>query len=235
MDKITVVIPCWILNEQILELTTNCIDSLGDVFLIIIDNASPMGGGYLREKADLYVRNKENLGFAKAMNQGIKLAKTKYVALVSNDTRPSPNWQEVAREVLDKPDTFSCHFRMTNYDVPFVYGNETLYKGKERWCTAAFFVINKKYNLFFDEDYFNSFEDWDLAYRVTQRGWHTAYTNKACFQHHHSFTQKFVGFKGSDENRKIFIKKHGKDPDELLAELYPEQVKQDYYEGFNLS
>lgn len=235
MDKITVVIPCWVLNEQILELTKNCIDSLGDVFLIIIDNASPMGGGYLREKADLYVRNKENLGFAKAMNQGLKLAKTKYVALVSNDTRPSPNWQEVAREVLALPKAYTCHFRMTNYDVPFQYGNKIIETGKERWCTAAFFVmLTENYKEYFDENFFNSFDDWDLFLRIRRNTFNTVYTDKACFQHHHSFTQKFVGFKGTAENREYFKKKHGKDPDELLAELYPDQVAQDYYEGFNI-
>lgn len=232
--NITAVMPCLTLNEQILTLTANAIDSIGSTPLIAIDNASPMGGGWLRRLAKTYVRNRENLGFAKAVNQGIKLAQTRYVAVVSTDTVVSPNWMKVAEQVFSEPDTFSCHFRMTNYNVPFVYGDKIVYTGKERWCTAAFFVLDKEKDLFFDENFFNSFEDWDLFLRARKLGYKTAYTDRASFQHNHSFTQKFTEFKGTNENRAYFTKKHGKDPDELLAQMYPEQVSKDYYAGFNL-
>ena len=99
--KISVIMPCYILNQELLQLTDNAIASLGDIFLILIDNGSPMGGGFLRDKADLYVRNKENLGYAKAVNEGLKLVKTEYIAIVNNDTRISPNWQEVTKEIFN--------------------------------------------------------------------------------------------------------------------------------------
>ena len=226
--------PCYTVNEAVQDLTVAAIESVSDLPLILIDNASPMGGGYLRSKATTYVRNTQNIGYAGAVNQGIKLARTRYVAIVSTDVLPSPNWQQVAREVLSEPDTFSCHFRMTDYGTPFAYGDMTAYRGKERWCTAAFFVLNKQRNIYFDESFFNSYEDWDLFYRVRQKGLKTSYTNKACFQHHHSFTQKQVGFPKTNENREYFKKKHGVDPDELLTQLYPKQVEQDYYGGFAL-
>lgn len=230
---ITAVMPAYTLNEEGQKLTEEAIASIGNVPLIVVDNASPMGGGYLRSKATTYVRNSENLGYAKAVNQGITLAKTRYVAIVENDVRVSPNWQEVALAILND-ETFSCHFRMTSYDVPFAYGDTVFYTGKERWCTAAFFVLDKEKNILFDENFFNSFEDWDLTLRARKAGYKTAYTNKACFQHHHSFTQKLLGFPKTNENREHFTKKHGKDPDVLLAEMYPDQIKQDYYGGFDL-
>jgi GT2 family glycosyltransferase len=224
--------PAWTINDQVQKMTENAIESINDTPLIIIDNASPQGGGYLRSKADVYVRNKENLGFAKAVNQGIKLAQTRHVAVVSTDVRVSANWKDVAEEVFKDSDVFSTHFKMINYDKQFESGDMTAYIGMERWCTAAFFVLDREKGLLFDEDYFNSFEDWDLFYRAHKEGYKTAYTNKASYQHAHSFTQQFVGFKGSERNREIFTKKHGVDPDELLAQTYPEQMKVNYWEGF---
>ena len=100
MDKLSVIMPCFILNEEILVLTQNAIDSLGDVHLIIIDNASPAGGGLLRDRADLYIRNKSNLGYAIAVNEGIKLSKNEFIAIANNDIRVSKNWQEVTQEII---------------------------------------------------------------------------------------------------------------------------------------
>ena len=45
MKDFSVIMPVWILNEQLIELTKNAIESFGEVTLIIVDNASPMGGG----------------------------------------------------------------------------------------------------------------------------------------------------------------------------------------------
>lgn len=225
--------PAYTLNESIQRLTENAIESIGNVPLIIIDNASPQGGGYLRSKSDIYVRNKENLGFGKAVNQGIRLSRTRYVAIVSTDVRLSPNWKEVALESFDK-NTFSVHFRMTDYDVPFVYGNALVRTGKERWCTAATFVLDKEKEIFFDEEFFNSFEDYDLFFRVRQAGYETVYTDKACFQHHHSFTQRFTGFKNTDKNKELFKKKHGEYADVFFAQEFPEQMAIDYRKGFDI-
>lgn len=233
MLDVTCVMPAWTINDQVQKMTENAIDSIQGAPLIIIDNASPQGGGYLRSKADVYVRNKENKGFAKAVNQGIRLAQTRYVAVVSTDVRLSPNWREVAEEVFSV-ETFSVHFRMTDYDVPFQYGNQIVPEGKERWCTAATFVLDREKGLLFDEDYFNSCEDWDLFYRAHQKGFKTVYTDKACFQHHHSFTQQFVGFPKTEQNKEIFKEKHGEYPDDLFAKTFPEQLKVPYWEGFKL-
>ncbi len=233
-NQISCVMPCWTLNESVHQMTVNALDSIQDTPIIIVDNASPMGGGYLRSKADIYVRNKENLGFAKAVNQGIKLAQTRYVAIVSTDVRVSPNWKEVALQIFAHSEVSSCSFRMTNYDVPLVYGSSTALTGKERWCTAAFFVLDKEKGFYFDEDFFNSYEDWDIFTRMRKAGYQTAYTDKACYQHAHSFTQQFVGFSGSEKNKEIFKRKHGKYAEELFAEMYSEQVTIEYWKGFEV-
>ena len=75
---------------------------------------------------DWLIRNDKNLGYAKAVNQGLKLASDSLVAIVNNDTIISPNWQEVAKEVLSDSKTYSCHPRMINYTDEFKYGNKTV-------------------------------------------------------------------------------------------------------------
>lgn len=234
MLDVTVCVPAWTINDQVQKMTENAIDSIGDCPLIIIDNASPQGGGYLRSKADTYVRNKENLGFAKAVNQGIKLAKTRYVAVVSTDVHLPVNWHDVAEEALRETgdSAFSVHFKMINYNESFTEGGKTWVTGKERWCTAAFFILDKEKGLLFDEDYFNSCEDTDLFYRARKAGYKQIYTNKASYQHAHSFTQQFVGFPGSEQNKEIFKSKHGEYPDILIGNELAEQMKEDYWRGF---
>ena len=97
-----VIMPVFILDHETLQLTEAAIESLGDVNLILIDNGSLFGGGKLREWADVYIRNRENLGYAKAVNQGLKLADM-MVAVANNDIIVSPNWKEVAYEALREP------------------------------------------------------------------------------------------------------------------------------------
>lgn len=233
---ITVVMPCYLVNQELLELTQAAIDSLGEVKLIVIDNGSPMGGGYLRDKADLYIRNKENKGYAVAVNQGLKLAGDGLVAIANNDVRVSPNWQIVANEVFDNGNVFSCHFRMTDYVMPFKYGNEIVYQGKERWCTGSFFVIDNSYELLYDEGFFNSYDDWDFFMSARDQGFYTAYTDKACYQHHHSTTQQLIPERVANDtkNREYFKSKWDEYPEDRFARLYPEQMRVYYPDGFKL-
>ena len=166
-----VIMPVFITTDETLELTKQAIQSLGEVSLTIVDNASILGGGYLRSIADIYIRNNENLGYAKAVNQGLKLANDEYIAIANNDIRISHNWQEVAQEVFgDNEKAYSCHFRMTDYDVPFQHGKAIVYEGKERWCTSSFFVIHTKHPELYDEQYFNSYDDWDMGFNIRISG-----------------------------------------------------------------
>jgi len=87
-----------------LDLTKRCIDSMIkntdiDHRLIIIDNASNdetkryLEG--LRDKIGekvLLVRNNANLGFVKAMNQGLGLSRAPYICLINNDTIVTKGW-----------------------------------------------------------------------------------------------------------------------------------------------
>lgn len=238
MVEFSVVMPSYLVVERLIELTKEAIDSIGngDTELILIDNASPIGGGFLRSKAHVYIRNRENLGFAKAVNQGIKLARGRYIAIANNDIRVSPNWKAAAKEALDFPRVFSVHPRMTNYDEPFAYGHTLAFTGKERWCTGSFFVTKASIRFLYDEDFLNSYDDWDLFYRVRKAGYKTAYTDKACYQHAHSFTQALIPERevNNERNRELFKKNHGAYAEDLFAAQYPDQMAVPYERGFAL-
>ncbi len=96
---VSIVIPLF--NN--VELTKQCFSSLVDntppneYELIFVDNGSTDGTGtYLRSLHGKIkvISNEQNLGFAKACNQGAKAADGKYLLFLNNDTIPQPRWLE---------------------------------------------------------------------------------------------------------------------------------------------
>jgi GT2 family glycosyltransferase len=223
-----VIIPAWIINEQLIELTRNAVASIRqdkDVQIIIIDNGSPMGGGLLRELADIYIRNKENLGYAKAVNQGLKLCDNNdIVAISNNDIRVPANWQSIALPIFENNCIGSVHFRMIPYDQPFNPGHDTWIGGKERWCTSSFFLTRNMQ--LYDENFINNCDDWDKHKRMRKAGYKQAYTNKVEYQHKDSFTQKLVTKRSENDikSREYFKLKWGATPEEDFEKEFPGEL-----------
>jgi GT2 family glycosyltransferase len=230
-----VIMPVYNVDEQFINLTDLAIQSLGKCELYIIDNASTVGGGQLRECADVYVRNKENLGYAKAVNQGLKLCSeakmSNLVAVANNDIRVSSNWIEVAEEIMKDETIGSLHFTMLPYDQPFNLGDKVWLTGKERWCTGSFFVMRTLW--MFDENFLNSYDDWDMHYRMYRDGYKTAYTNKVQYQHMNSFTQAIMPNRNEQDkkNKDYFVWKHGAEPEKIWEQMFLSQMNQDYRKG----
>jgi len=79
------------------DLLRNCLNSVYDSLkgeeiefeIIVVDNASSDGSVEVVKKdfpGVVVIENRENLGFSKANNQGIKIAKGRYVLLLNSDT-----------------------------------------------------------------------------------------------------------------------------------------------------
>lgn len=90
-----------IVNYNTKDLTLDCIDSIlaeGSSLkkeIIVIDNNSTDGSLDSLEKLAKnnviqLIKNEENSGFAKANNQGIKIAKAPYIFLLNSDTKVRP-------------------------------------------------------------------------------------------------------------------------------------------------
>ena len=95
-----IIIPIW--NQP--ERTRRCLESIlhstqEAVRLVLVDNASEAPTrGFLEqfEKSSPVpveiIRNSENRGFIKAVNQGIRAAQSEWVCVLNNDTLAAPGW-----------------------------------------------------------------------------------------------------------------------------------------------
>jgi len=100
--KCDIVIPVW--NER--ELTEKCIESIQrntaiPCKIILIDNASDAEtASYLKELSEknkgavILIRNEKNIGFPKAVNQGMAMCNAPYVCILNNDTKVYEGWLE---------------------------------------------------------------------------------------------------------------------------------------------
>ena len=84
--KISIIIPSW----DTKDLLRNCLKSLGSSYeIIIVDNNSTDGTVKMIEKEFpdvLLIKNKKNVGFGAANNQGLRKAKGDYLLLLNSDT-----------------------------------------------------------------------------------------------------------------------------------------------------
>lgn len=94
--NVSIVIPNWngktLLRECLYSLKKQ---SYARFKIIVVDNGSTDGSlDFLKfyHPEVKVIRLEKNLGFSRAVNEGIKLARTKYVALLNNDTKVSKNW-----------------------------------------------------------------------------------------------------------------------------------------------
>jgi GT2 family glycosyltransferase len=108
MKKCDIVIPVW--NE--LESTKKCITLLKDntrypYRLIVVDNGSvEPTKAYLESLKELFpgyllIRNNTNLGFVKAVNQGMRAAENSYVCLLNNDAYVKDGWLTSLTETVE--------------------------------------------------------------------------------------------------------------------------------------
>jgi GT2 family glycosyltransferase len=119
---ISIVIPSWFKEDQngryglneTFSIANICLDRLlctiknrDDVEIIIIDNGSTLEFSdnlvcnYF-SKADILIRNKENLGFGIAVNQGIEKATGEYIIQMNNDVFVFDGWLNALLNIYEK-------------------------------------------------------------------------------------------------------------------------------------
>lgn len=227
----SIIMPVW--NR--LELTRDCLTALSQIKdqpeyeVIIIDNGSTDGTKeFVSElKGDVQIiLNDQNLGFAKACNQGARAASGRYLVFLNNDTIPQPGWLsalvsevEAHPEVgivgskLLYPDGTVQHagvVRDLEHRLPYhvykhVPGDHLAVNQRREFqiVTAACMLIRRA--IFeevggFDEGYVNGFEDADLCLKVRERGGAVVYQPRSVVVHLESQTP---GRKGHDDANRI--------------------------------
>lgn len=224
--KVSVIIPT--LNQ--LELTKICLESVSkntrdiEHEIVVVDNASTDGTiDYLKEKGIFYLANLENLGVAKAWNQGIKVSKGEYVCIINNDIIASKGWLSGLVDFYEKhadagivsPGT---RWGQLNYDFDryaAVYSRKMKGAVKEGYAGWCMLIKRDRFAKtgYFCEDYkIGTYEDTDFYAALKNTGFKSYVTGSVFIHHFGSRTLKVMrkqvtGFE--DENKKIFMKKWG--------------------------
>ena len=105
--KFSIIIPV----HNKIEYTRNCLDALFKntpvdiIEVIVVDNNSTDGTieylSTITEKVKV-IKNKENLGFAKASNQGAKKSLGEYLVFLNNDTEVQSEWLTTLHDVIEQ-------------------------------------------------------------------------------------------------------------------------------------
>ena len=216
MSNLTIIIPNYN-GKHFLEDCLNSLKSQNSTFkVIIIDNGSHDGSiKYIEENypEHILILNNENLGFSKAVNQGIKASKSDYVFLMNNDVELEINCIVNLIKCLEKDDdTFAAAAKMIQYhdksklddagDEYTLLGwtkktgdgkPSNLYNhGREIFSACAGAALYRR-ELFdrigyFDENFFAYMEDVDLSYRARIHGFKCRYCPEAVVYHKTSGT-----------------------------------------------
>jgi len=211
--EISVIIPNF--NGQ--RFLKTCLDSLRkqsfqDFEVIVVDNGSTDGS--INYIARNYAEGRiipltRNFGFSRAVNEGIKASRGKYIALLNNDTEADLEWLKELYYALERnPDIAFCASRMISY-----YHRDTLDGAGDCFPRSCFPFkrgmggkVSEGYNItelvfgasagaalykkelfetvgYFDEDFFAYFEDVDLSFRAQLLGFRCLYVPTAIVYH----------------------------------------------------
>ncbi|MFQ5671496.1 MAG: glycosyltransferase family 2 protein [Nitrospinales bacterium] len=211
--KISVIVPNW----NGIRFVGMCLDSLAksqfdDCEVIVVDNGSTDGSREMIQEKYPWVRLialPQNLGFARACNEGIKASRAEYVVLLNNDIEVTPHW---LRELYDGMERHpECG--MGTSKMMFLHDRETFYNAGDlfyAWssgggrgqgekdvgqyereehvfgaCAGAGIYRRGLFQTIglFDEDFFIFAEDVDLNLRSQLRGFKSVYLPRAKVYH----------------------------------------------------
>lgn len=191
MEEISLVIPIYLLDEQLGQITRDCLYSLYNQYgeLIIVDDGSKLSAGFLRDTANFYIRHNPNLGFTKSVNDGVAVATKEYVCVINNDTLLlEGNLSSLKRD---------------GFSFPLIEG-----KQEPKW-DGAFFMFPKKIWKGDDLAFKNYFGDLDRFYQARKDGIKMEQVTSVKVRHLEEQTSTKAGIrnKSFEEGKQIFEKK----------------------------
>jgi GT2 family glycosyltransferase len=215
MSGITVVIPHW--NRR--DLLGPLLDRLhGQTCpiqeILVIDNGSTDGSVELAEsKGVRVIALGQNMGFAAAVNRGIREARTRMIAVLNNDVDPQPDWLERLRNALEEPRVFFATGKLLDASRPDLLDGtyDTISRAACAWrvgqgrqdgpmwsrrrririapMTAALFRADLFERVGLLDERFGSYlEDVDFGLRCAMRGCFGMYVPEAVARHAGSAT-----------------------------------------------
>ncbi|PKL66238.1 MAG: glycosyltransferase family 2 protein [Methanobacteriales archaeon HGW-Methanobacteriales-1] len=210
MSKVSVIIP----NYNGIEFLETCFKSINIQKnikeVIVVDNGShDRSIEFIKSNYPQFIliKNKTNLGFAKAINQGIAAASGEYVFLLNNDMELEKNCISNLLKCIENDQTFSASSKMIQYyernkiddagdeysllgwtkRVGYGKSQEKYNQKRNIFSACAGASIYKKSILdkigYFDENFFAYMEDVDIGYRARIHGFQNIYCPEALVYH----------------------------------------------------
>jgi GT2 family glycosyltransferase len=184
--------------------------------VIIVDNGSDDGSvEFIKENYPEYIliENMENLGFSRAINQGIKISSAEYCFLLNNDVElESECTYNLLKCIKKDKNIFAVASKMVNFQDRNILddtGDEYTVLGwtkkvgqgkssklytheREIFSACAGAALYRKSILdtigYFDENFFAYMEDVDIGYRARVYGFKSVYCSDAIVYHRVSAT-----------------------------------------------
>lgn len=222
---VDIAIPNW--NQS--KLAVACLQSIRahttDYRLIFVDNGSDAHefaiiDAELQRHPHLLVRNRRNLGFVKAVNQGLCLSTAAYVVLLNNDTEVAPGWIEKLQAPFADSRVGAVGPVTTTTDC--WQGREPVQPGYRLISATsmlAFFCVMFSRQCVNDVGLLDeSFgvglaDDDDYCKRIHDEGYHLALAQDLLIVHHHRSTFKQLYSNDqidamTQQGRDLFYRKH---------------------------
>jgi GT2 family glycosyltransferase/Flp pilus assembly protein TadD len=216
---VSIIIPLF--NK--VEYTRKCVEALSRtvepgefVEIVIVDNGSTDGtAAFLGTLAGdvVIVRNMKNLGFAKACNQGARVARGRDIVFLNNDTEPMPGWVDALLSASRRHRADICGAKLlypngtiqhagvaigpwkTGFHIfnGFPADDPAVNRYREfQAVTAACMLVRKSVFLDlggFEEAYRNGYEDVDFCLRARKNGHRVLYVPESVLVHHEETTE----------------------------------------------
>lgn len=236
--KCDIIIPVW--NQ--FKLTAECIKSIIEhthypYRLIIIDNGSAGDvKEYLRtlaaETDTRLIRNNENLGFVRAINQGLEASEAPYICIMNNDTIATDGWLSEMIAVSELDDKIGLVNPSSN-NLGQHKGKDTLedYSAKlkrfsgqyiEMGAAIGFCMLFKR-RLFEKIGYLNeiycegNFDDTDYSRKAEKEGYRSVRAKGAYVYHHiKSSFRKVKNYEEAFKRNQGIYNRHWGRPKRLL-------------------
>ena len=231
----SIIVPCF----NGLAYTKECLEAVASRTkapheVIVVDNGSADGtAAWARRFGARVIRNEKNLGFAKAVNQGMRAAKGRYLVWLNNDVVVTPGWLERLIDCADRAPWIGAVGPCTNETVGFQRVEAPAFKQprdlavfSEAWALrhagqaqgvhrlTGFCLMVKREAVdrvgYLDERFgVGTYEEFDYCLRLRQAGYDLAVARDAfVFHHGHKTFRSFAAMaEQARVNREVFLDK----------------------------
>ncbi len=201
-------------GEELLTENLPSVMALGADEVIVVDDASTdnslgiirkfqRGTRALASNAELQIiKNKENLGFARSVNKGVRVARGDVVILLNTDVKPQTGLLEAILPHFKDSKVFGVSFAEDRFSysrgfwkdgfVEHAPGEKTNETHSSFWVSGGSAAFKKSVwdKLGELDDVYSPFywEDMDISYRAAKRGYKNIWEPKAKVVHEHEAT-----------------------------------------------